>query len=186
MSPRILVLLSSLSFATSCTDDPLAAETSALQGRWVSAGCEDVGGGYFLIRRFSFANTHWEVDGSIYHDAACTTPAFDYFDGGEVDVLGPSVLVTGAYEANFGETVKTLTMRDPAIAGYVSSQPEGTCCTSAIERRPMICAVRDRRCSPPPRSCGSCRLPSWNGMMSACCSRCFARVTCTTLGARSA
>jgi hypothetical protein len=119
--------LGSLSFATSCTDDPLAKETSELQGQWISAGCEDVGGGYFLIRRFTFDKTHWEGDGSIYHDAACTAPAFDYYDGGEVDVLDQSKLVPGAYEANFGEIAKTLTLRDPAMAGHLNSQPAGTC-----------------------------------------------------------
>jgi len=127
MSPRVYVLLASLSFATSCTDDPLAEETSELQGGWISAGCEDVGGGFFLIRRFTFDKTHWENDGSIYHDAGCTAQAFDFSVGGEVDVLDQSELVAGAYEANFGETVKTMTIRDPAIAGYVSSQPAGTC-----------------------------------------------------------
>jgi Adenomatosis polyposis coli down-regulated 1 len=127
MSPRVLVLFGLLPFATSCTDDAIAKETSALQGRWISADCEDVGGGYFLIRRFTFDKTHWENDGSIYHDAACTAPAFDFYVGGEVDVLDQSKLIAGAYEANFGETAKTLTMRDPAIAGYVNSQPAGTC-----------------------------------------------------------
>ena len=127
MSPRVFVLLSSLSFATSCTDDPLADETTELQGQWSSAGCEDVGGGFFLIRRFTFEDTHWQVDVSIYHDAACTAPAFDHTEGGEVDVLGESTLVAGAYEANFGEATKTLTMRDPAIAGFVNSQPAGAC-----------------------------------------------------------
>jgi hypothetical protein len=127
MSPRILVLLGSLSFATACTDDPPASETSELQGQWRSANCEDVGGGYFLIRQFTFDDTHWQVDVSIFHDAACTAPAFDHTEGGEVDVLGPSTLVAGAYEANFGEATKTLTMRDPAVAGYVNSLPPGSC-----------------------------------------------------------
>lgn len=117
----------SISFAISCTDDPLAKETSELQGSWASAGCEDVGNGFFLIRRFTFDGTHWEGTGSIYHDAACTVPAFDFSNAGEVDILEKSKLVAGAYEANFGETAKTLTMRDPAIAGFVNSQPAGTC-----------------------------------------------------------
>jgi hypothetical protein len=148
--------------------------------------------------------------------------AFDYYDGGDVGVRDEPKLVAGSYEANVDETARPLTMRDPAIAGYVSSQPAGgaaarggssakrklsltgcqtfgqrsttACranaisstmrCTSAIERRPMICAARARMLTAA-RSCGSCRLASWTGTTSACCSRCFARVTSTTRGACS-
>jgi hypothetical protein len=129
MSPRAIINLSLLLLVPSCTDDPIAKQLSELQGKWASAGCENVGGGYYLIRRFTIDGTQWANDGSLYHDAACTAAAFDFSVAGELDVLDASKVVPGAYESNFGESKKTLTIRDPAVAGYLNSQPAGACGT---------------------------------------------------------
>src|SRR5215470_10710486 len=102
MSSRTLVTLALLLLVPSCTDDdPIANQIGELQGRWVSADCEDVGGGFYLIRRFTIAGTSWSDDGTVYHDAACATAAFDFSNAGELAVLGESQVVPGAYESDF-------------------------------------------------------------------------------------
>src|SRR5262249_7488414 len=74
-------------------------------------------------------SSSWANDGTLYHDAGCTVAAFDFSVAGQFAVLDESKVVSGAFESNFGEATKTLTIRDPAVVGYLDSQPAGACGT---------------------------------------------------------
>ncbi len=127
---RNMLGLACLSLATACADSSLAEVSDQLQGRWASAGCEDAGGGYFLQRDFTFEGDHWKDDGRIFSDAGCHALAFDYDDEGAFDVVDASAQIAGAYETDFGEDTRTLTLRSQGLVDYLNSLPAGSCGSS--------------------------------------------------------
>src|SRR5258706_14408269 len=94
--PLALLGLLALTLAAACSADPIGKMVGELQGQWVSAGCEDVGGGFFLVRRFTFAGAKWKDNGTVFSDSSCRTAAFQYDSEGAFSLLEPSRVVSGA------------------------------------------------------------------------------------------
>jgi hypothetical protein len=113
--------------STDPAGDPTAELAADLEGRWVSAACEDLGGGNWLFRDFTFADGTWTLDGTVSSDAACATPSFTFVVSGPVELLGPSATLDGTWEADFGTTTKTLTVANAYVGGFLDTQPAGTC-----------------------------------------------------------
>jgi hypothetical protein len=61
---------------------------------------------------FVFLDSEWALEFTQYSDAACTTPSLRGFFQGRYRIAGPSSAVPGARHANFGFSVKRLTLYD--------------------------------------------------------------------------
>jgi Adenomatosis polyposis coli down-regulated 1 len=59
---------------------------------------------------FVFLESEWALEFTQYSDAACTTPSLRAFFQGRYRVKGPSSVVDGAYDADFGFSTKRLTL----------------------------------------------------------------------------
>lgn len=107
--------------------DPTSDLAAELVGDWSSVGCEDIGGGNWLLRDFTLTADSWDLEGRIYGDDACTAESFSFRVTGPLALLGASETVPGAFEADFGTTTKTLTLRTAGVVDYLNSQAPGTC-----------------------------------------------------------
>lgn len=86
------------------------AALSALSGRYTSAGAEDWGRGTYGRREFTFDHGHWTLRFTLALDPAFSHPVFEFRTKGSYRVLGPSAAVPGAFEADFREEAKLVTL----------------------------------------------------------------------------
>jgi hypothetical protein len=61
---------------------------------------------------FVFLEREWALEFTQYSDAACTTPSLRAFFQGRYQIGGPSSALSGARHADFGFSVKRLTLYD--------------------------------------------------------------------------
>lgn len=113
-----LSLCALLTPAAQAADDSAAqaALLATLSGTFVSPGSEDWYGGYGT-REFIFHDGQWQLIFTHALDPGMTRRTFQFRTGGGYAILGPSAAVPGAFEANFDEDWKhvTLLAADPAI-----------------------------------------------------------------------
>jgi hypothetical protein len=101
-----------------CADDQ-DAPTIDLAGRWQSA-CTDPGSGQALRLHFDLTDEAWALDYESFGDAACAAPALTVHIEGPYAVTGTSATVTGAHEARFGFTRKTVTPSSDGAAAFLA------------------------------------------------------------------
>lgn len=94
------------------------AALSSLTGTYRSASAEDWGRGTFGRREFSFDHGHWTLKFTLALDPAFEHPVFAFRTFGTYRVVRPSAKVPGAFEADFRENAKfvTLLTPDPELA----------------------------------------------------------------------
>lgn len=104
--------------------DP-AADLATLTGTWQSAAPEPWYGG-FGWREFVFADGQWSLTFTHALDPGMAHRTFQFRTGGGYDVGAESVVVSGAYEVDFDEDWKhvTLFLTDP---GMVAAFGMGDC-----------------------------------------------------------
>jgi Adenomatosis polyposis coli down-regulated 1 len=64
---------------------------------------------------FVFLDSEWALEFTQYADAACATPSLRAFFQGRYRIAGPSSAVAGAHHANFGFSIKRLTLYDEGL-----------------------------------------------------------------------
>ena len=64
---------------------------------------------------FVFLADEWALEFTQYSDAACATPSLRAFFQGRYQLREPSSAVAGAYHANFGFSMKRLTLYDEGL-----------------------------------------------------------------------
>lgn len=72
-----------------------------ISGHWASATCEPGGPMTFLKRDFVLTQSTWQLDLSVYGDAACTNESFTDQIAGPYTLGNPSSVIPGATEAVF-------------------------------------------------------------------------------------
>jgi Adenomatosis polyposis coli down-regulated 1 len=73
---------------------------------------------------FVFLDGEWALEFTQYSDAACTTPSLRAFFQGRYRITEPSSVVSGAHDANFGFSMKRLTLYDD---GLLTQANRGAC-----------------------------------------------------------
>ncbi|MEL6677705.1 MAG: hypothetical protein AAFQ51_03295 [Pseudomonadota bacterium] len=104
-----LALLATLALAGPATGDPALEH---LSGTWADPAPYAYGPA-FGHRSFTFADGAWTLDFTLSFDPAGAVPVFRFRTGGEYAVVGPSAAQPGAWEADFGEARKLVTLRHP-------------------------------------------------------------------------
>jgi hypothetical protein len=105
-------LLSTAALCTALAPAVEAADATALaslSGTFVSPKVEEWYGG-FGTREFIFHDGQWQLIFTHALDPAMTQRTFQFRTGGDYAILGPSSAVPGAYEANFDEDWKHVTL----------------------------------------------------------------------------
>jgi hypothetical protein len=89
-----------------------------LDGQYSSTAPEDWGGGAFGRRAFSFDHGRWTLDFTLALDPAFARKVFAFRTGGTYRVIGAAAAVPGAFQADFREESKNVTLltSDAAIA----------------------------------------------------------------------
>lgn len=99
---------------------PAAARASlaTLDGRWASTAPEPWGPGAWGTREFTFRDGRWTLRFVLALDPAMRQPVFAFRTHGTYALGGASASVPGAWEADFREDAKhvTLLTSDPALA----------------------------------------------------------------------
>ena len=90
---------------------------SRLLGTYASTAPEDWGHGAYGVREFTFDHGRWTLHFVLALDPAMTKPVFEFRTKGRYVVARPSAKVAGAYEADFREDAKYVTLRadDPKL-----------------------------------------------------------------------
>jgi hypothetical protein len=99
----------------------------SIAGIWESERCvvqERDGIRTGSISLFVFLESEWALELTQYSDAACTTPSLRAFFQGRYRIAGPSSAVSGAHRANFGFSIKRLTLYDE---GLLAQANRGVC-----------------------------------------------------------
>lgn len=106
-----LALCALLTPAAQAADDSAAqaALLATLRGTFVSPGSEDWYGGYGT-REFVFHDGQWQLIFTHALDPGMTRRTFQLRTGGGYVIAGPSAAVPGAFEANFDEDWKHVTL----------------------------------------------------------------------------
>lgn len=88
-----------------------------LSGTYASSAAEDWGRGTFGTREFTFDKGRWTLHFVLALDPAMANKVFEFRTVGTYVVGRPSSLVPGAYEADFREEAKYVTLRatDPNL-----------------------------------------------------------------------
>ncbi|MCU0695408.1 MAG: hypothetical protein MUC96_02635 [Myxococcaceae bacterium] len=102
----------SLFLVSACASvDATQKRLSSLQGTYADAPTGYAYGQAFGHRTFTFENGKWTLRFTLALDPEFKVPVFDFRTRGSYQVLGPSSSVPGAYEADFTEDAKYLTLR---------------------------------------------------------------------------
>jgi hypothetical protein len=91
---------------------------SSISGIWESEPCvvQERNGVRTGSRSvFVFLDEEWALEFTQYSDAACTTPSLRAFFQGRYRIVEPSGAVAGAFHANFGFSMKRLTLYDEGL-----------------------------------------------------------------------
>jgi hypothetical protein len=80
---------------------------------------------------FVFLESEWALEFTQYSDAACATPSLRAFFQGRYRITGPSSVVAGAYDAEFGFSTKRLTL----YADGLLTQANAGACGTRVWRR---------------------------------------------------
>ena len=70
---------------------------------------------------FVFLDSEWAVELTQYADAACATPSLRALFQGRYRIVGPSSVVAGAHHANFGFSMKRLTLYDEGLLAQANA-----------------------------------------------------------------
>ncbi len=129
-------------FATSTLAAPApdsGAKTLAqLSGTYASTGPEDWGRGTYGTREFSFHHGQWMLHFVLALDPAMTNKVFEFRTAGTYVVARPSATVAGAYEVDFREDAKYVTLHatDPKLVQAFGLASCGL--TSGVERNVSV------------------------------------------------
>jgi Adenomatosis polyposis coli down-regulated 1 len=99
----------------------------AITGIWQNERCvvqEQNGMRTSSRSTFVFLDTEWALEFTQYSDAACTTPSLRAFFRGRYRIIGPSSVVPGAHDADFGFSTKRLTLY---ADGLLTQANSGAC-----------------------------------------------------------
>lgn len=98
-------------------DSPPAPD---LAGRWTS-DCIAASPQQVFKLAFDLDATTWRLDYQAFGDAACNTPFLTVQVEGPYELLAPSAVVSGAWDARFAFTSKKVTPHSDAAAGFLAS-----------------------------------------------------------------
>jgi hypothetical protein len=109
---RLILLVSCLTFTAACASvDPSQRRLSTLRGTFADGPSGYAYGKAFGHRTFTFEDGKWTLRFTLALDPEFKVPVFEFRTHGTYQVLGPSSAVPGAYEADFTEDAKYLTLR---------------------------------------------------------------------------
>ena len=104
-----LAVCTALAPAVEAADSADATTLASLSGTFLSPKVEEWYGG-FGTREFIFHDGQWQLIFTHALDQGMTRRTFQFRTGGSYAILGPSAAVQGAFEANFDEDWKHVTL----------------------------------------------------------------------------
>ena len=123
----LLVSVMVVSSANVPTTNQSTITAISLAGIWESERClvqERNGMRTSSRSTFVFLDTEWALEFTQYSDEACTKPSLRVFFQGRYRIARPSSAVSGAHDADFGFSMKRLTLYDD---GLLAQANQGAC-----------------------------------------------------------
>jgi hypothetical protein len=121
----VLALVSSLGACASTDPTPGSGgghDRVDVTGHWKS-DCLPGQNGQSSSLEFQIQAATWKLDYVTFGDSACASPFVTAHLEGAYEIQGPSAKVSGANEARFGFTTKTVTPHGAAAVQYLTALP---------------------------------------------------------------